>query len=105
MLLSGAARRDAFGAPRAVGQVIESVLLDLALGRLAGARGRPSRYTRFTTPFLFRVSWHFRTFPWSCWRESRLGTVTEQVVVVPIFCLRLAFVSSSLFIAHPTSRK
>ncbi len=85
--------------------MIESMFLDLTLRRLAGVRERPPRSARLAAPLLLGVGMRFREFSRNRWRESRLGTVTEQVVVVPVFCLCLARVSSSLFTARPTSRQ
>ena len=103
MLLSGAARRDAFGAPRAIGQVIESMFLDLACCRLAGVGERPSRPARLTAPLVVRV--RLGAFLRNRWRDGRLRTVAEQVALVLVFCLHLALVSSSRFTALPTSRQ
>ena len=81
------------------------MLLDLALCGLAGVGERPSRSARLAAPFLLRAGMRFRAFSRNHWRESRLGTVAEQVAVVSVFCLCLARVSSSHFTARPTSRQ
>ncbi len=78
------------------------MLLDLALCRLAGVGERPSRSVRLAAPLLLGVGMRFRAFSRNRWRESRPGTVAEQVAV---FCLCLARVSSYLFTARPTSRQ
>ncbi len=85
--------------------MIESVLLDLGLCRLAGVRERPARPARLAAPLLLGVGRRFRAFSRNHWRESRLGTVAEQVAVVPVFCLCHARVSSSRFPELPTSRQ
>ncbi len=103
MLLSGAARRDAFGAPRAIWKVIESMFLDLAFCRLAGVGERPPRSARLTAPLVVRV--RLGAFLRNRGREGRLRAVTEQVDVFPHHSWALGLVSSSLFTARPTSRE
>ena len=83
--------------------MIESVLLDLALCRLAGVRERPARPARLAAPLLLGVDGRLGAVSRGRGREGRLRAVTEQVDVTLILCLCL--VSSSLFTARPTSRE
>ena len=72
--------------------------------RLAGVGERPSRSTRLAAPLVFGVV-RLGAFSRNRWRAGRRRTITEQVAVVLILCLCLALVSSSRFIALPTSRQ
>ncbi len=105
MLLSGAACGDALSAPRAIREMIEPMLLDLALRWLAGVGERPSRSARLAAPLVFRVAGRLGAFSRNRWRAGRRRTIAEQVAVVLILCLCLALVSSSRFTALPTSRQ
>ncbi len=85
--------------------MIEAVLLDLALCRLAGVRERPTRPARLAAPLLLGVDERLGAVSRGRGREGRLRAVTKQVDVFPHHSWALGLVSSSLFTARPTSRE